>query len=119
MKVIDLLNKIANGEEVPKKIFYLDKIWYWDIKAQDYIEDDKRLFNYYIVDELMDSLNDEIEIIEEDKKIKKLPYYDYKEIMSENNRDNSIKKLLEKHDKRLNDYHEKINEIIDRLNKEE
>lgn len=28
MKVIDLLNKIANGEEVPKKILILDEVYY-------------------------------------------------------------------------------------------
>lgn len=34
MKVIDLLNKIANGEEVPKKILILDKVYYL-IKDED------------------------------------------------------------------------------------
>ena len=29
MKIIDLLNKIANGEEVPKKIKYKNKIYEW------------------------------------------------------------------------------------------
>ena len=50
---------------------------------------------------------------EEDKNIKRLPYYDYNEINVEKNRDKFIEKILEKHDKRLNDYHDKINEIID------
>ena len=30
MKIIDLLNKIANGEEVPKKIKIKDEIWIYD-----------------------------------------------------------------------------------------
>lgn len=72
MKVIELLNKIANGDEVPEKIFYSDKIWYWDPKVDDYTEDYKRLFNYYLVDCLISCLNDEVEIIEEDKKIEML-----------------------------------------------
>ena len=116
MKVIDLLNKIANGEEVPKKIFYLDKIWYWDIKAQDYVEDDKRLFNYYIVDELMDSLNDEVEIIEEDKKIKKLGHWvDVKTWVKGNDLETG---LSEQSYFNKNVFY-KINEIIEKLNKEE
>lgn len=34
MKVIDLLNKIANGENLPKKILYFDKVFYL-IKTED------------------------------------------------------------------------------------
>ena len=75
MKIIDLLNKIANGEEVPKKIKYKGHIYqyqYKDIKEANII-------NYYHSEEthhhLIDGgwhdirLNDEIEIIEEEKKI--------------------------------------------------
>ena len=67
MKIIDLLNKIANEEELPEKIYYSDKIWYWDTRENDYVEDYKRLFNYYLDECLISSLNDEIEIIEEDE----------------------------------------------------
>lgn len=109
MKVIELLNKITSGYEVPKKIFYLDKIWYWDIKAQDYIEDDKRLFNYYIVDELMDSLNDEIEIIEEDKKIEKINLKGYTSCLGTDEEWTTSEEIIIA----------KVNEIIDYLNKEE
>lgn len=34
MKIIDLLNKIANGEKVPKKILILDEVYYL-IKDED------------------------------------------------------------------------------------
>ena len=71
MKIIDLLNKIANGEEVPKKI----KIGYdvlihnekYNLFLQDY---------YYMTDEENATwkiwayrLNDEVEILEEEKKM--------------------------------------------------
>ena len=78
MKIIDLLNKIANGEEVPKKIKYKGHIYqyqYKDIKEANII-------NYYHSEEthhhLIDGgwhdirLNDEVEIIEEEKKILEL-----------------------------------------------
>lgn len=75
IKVIDLLNKIANGEEVPKKI----KIWGYTFLRYE----DKTSGIYYYAtedenDELMEildgtnELNDELEIIEEDKEIEKL-----------------------------------------------
>ena len=60
MKVIDLLNKIANGEiEANEKFCY---------KGEEYRHIDN-LFGDYYVEEV---LNNEVEIIEEDKKIEKL-----------------------------------------------
>ena len=68
MKVIDLLNKIANGEEVPKKIKFNGFVWTYDIYNKRYYEGENLLFDvlgHYkgII------LNDEVEIIEEEKKI--------------------------------------------------
>lgn len=75
MKVIDLLNKIANGEEVPSKIKYRDKIFVYDKDDQCYIVE-----NYNVCDDLLMSLsnhkgtdlNYEVEILEEKKIPKKL-----------------------------------------------
>ena len=69
MKIIDLLNKIANGEEIPKKIKY-DGIEYKITKIM--LEDNKYWENY--INEDMECLfpintnylNDEVEIIEEE-----------------------------------------------------
>jgi len=103
MEVIDLLNKIANREEVPKKIKYDTKNYYF--RNYDYKE-------YYIDEDYIDEqtsfidcidfykLNDEIEIIEEDKPIEKLDYE-----INENNVDTCTEKIRCK-----------INEIIDKLN---
>lgn len=79
MKVIDLLNIIANGEEVPKKVFYKTGgeytggyYWKYDESCRDY--KDKagdyvfNAGNYHVID----MLNMEVEIIEEDKKIEKI-----------------------------------------------
>ena len=73
MKVIDLLNKIANGEEVPKKIQYRGYIY--ELEEGLYYREDgenktlRSAFNYLYLERC---LNDEIEIIEEDKKIEKM-----------------------------------------------
>ena len=97
MRVIDILNKIANGEEVPEKIKVDDKYYCYD-------ETDSAEFYRYrtiLEDELLTdyaNLNDEVEIIEEDKKIEKLT-------ASSTNMFNQA--LVDK-----------INEIIDYLNKE-
>ena len=70
MKIIDLLNKIANGEEVPEKI-KVNRYIYTYAPYIDYINED----NNYLMDIIeinQNDLNDEVEIIEEDKKIEKI-----------------------------------------------
>lgn len=74
MKIIELLNKIANGEEVPKKIRY-------EYKEFEFIggayEDEKGNDLCYYDDSCMYFLNDAVEILEKEKKIpEKLPIYD-------------------------------------------
>ena len=72
MKIIDLLNKIANGEGVPKKINVYSYLWTFDIEKHDYTNiHNTVLFNDFIDNIITDSLNDEVEIIEEEKEIKK------------------------------------------------
>ena len=59
MKVIDLLNKIANGEEVPKKIYCFNREFY--LRENTYFGDTFTLM-HYIQEE---DLNDTVEILEE------------------------------------------------------
>ena len=70
MKIIDLLNKIANGEEVPKEIMYNNIIYNWDIDGYlhygDNYHNERAFLEGYRTDMC---LNDEVEIIEEEKKI--------------------------------------------------
>ena len=106
MKVIDLLNKIANGEE--------DRLNNYQFSQNDYCTIDE-FFNRYILDE--ENLN--LEIIEDtpkDKKIKKLKL---------TNGGLTLHKIV---DEIENDYPVceversiifKINEIIDKINGEE
>jgi len=114
MKVIDLLNKIANGKEVPKKFTYKGYLWEYDVKNKMwfyYFGKSKnhrfdRLFYLNII------LNDEIEIIDtpkEDKKIpEKLPTWFSLEMS--HNKDN-----IEYANANFENMYDKINEIIDYL----
>ena len=77
MKIIDLLNKIANGEEVPKKIRINGYIY--EYQGDDYLFIDKNNDNheYWLFSEgytdkfqwLDNFIRTKIEIIEEEKKI--------------------------------------------------
>lgn len=113
MKVIDLLNKIANGEEVPKKV--KAGYYYYELEEKgEYINIDDTedlLFDFDSYFPLEQSLNQEIEIIEEDKKIENLDIYNCFEVMG-----NSV--MTQKRlDENFTDISNKINEIIDKLNK--
>lgn len=123
MKIIDLLNKIANGEEIPKKIRahyrvfekYLNHNAYLNTEDEEnykYLTDLPRLF-----DDDRDWLNDEVEIIEEEKKIpEKLGYFDLTKDKNEKDENGND---LELHytgvADTFDDVYEKINEIIDCL----
>ena len=108
MRIIDLLNKIANDEEVPEKIKYNDKIFIYD--GFSYIYENKTFDEYNRLEEFIfysSDLNDEVEIIEEDKKIEKLKLYTFAS-------DNLVMLIEMLND--LNKEHvNKINEIIDYL----
>ena len=71
--VIDLLNKIANGEKVPKEIKINDHILIWNNIEKDYLMDGR---GEYYTDRAFITpnydLNDEIEIIEEDESIERI-----------------------------------------------
>ena len=117
MKIIELLNRIANGIDIPLQIKYDNDIWKYDEMARDYLLIDKSGEEYLICEELnlMYALNEEVEIIEEDKKIEPiLIWKEGKDLMT---------KGIEGRDIVIGELGKiiisKINEIIDKLNKME
>ena len=107
MKVIDLLNKIANGETKEEIMFQYNNGYeeYANINT---------LFDRYTINK--ENLNTEIEITEEDKKIEKIDMFDYFTGYDFDNTSIDLKKHLEVNFQILND---KINEIIDYLEEKE
>ena len=110
MKVIDLLNKIANEEEVPKWVVYDKREYTYREEYKDYVHE---VYNngtmLFLLSNIFDKngidivLNQELDFIEEDKKIKKLDL----------DKEESLKAVI----KTAQDYvlADKINEIIDYL----
>lgn len=70
-----------------------------------------------VIDELEIQLNSRVEIIEEDKKIKKLPYYSLKRIQKAKSKDEWREERIKLLEIIVDDYYKKINEIIDEVNK--
>ena len=79
IKIIDLLNKIANGEKVPEKIKYDTKEMLYDHNKQDYLgyysnNNGEWLFQY-LFDRCKNTehfINDFVEIIENNDKLEKI-----------------------------------------------
>ena len=117
IKIIDLLNKIANNEEVPKKIKYKDNVYYLGKNMVDLHtyqtegSNTTRKLSLIIDNEYL-NLNDYVEIIEEPKKIEKIKsngdefYSDYIDTWISKNKTDAYCEFL------MN----KINELIDEIN---
>lgn len=142
MKVIDLLQRIANKKDIPKVIRLYEKIFIFNGNDYRYINNEKKLCNFieYIGFYTNDVLNDEIEILDEDyienipkedtskenKKIEKLN--EYVDIGSFTNQigiednlgfvhwSNDLKEGLDKQTNFNKNVLYKINEIIDKIN---
>ena len=74
MKVIDLLNKIANGEEVPKKIKFMDNEFIWRQDLARYVLvgcEDGIIAGHTLTDmrNIFACLHEKVEMLEEEKKI--------------------------------------------------
>lgn len=123
MKIIDILNKIVNGEEVPKKIKINGYIY--EYQGDDYLYIDKNNDNheYWLFSDSYTNkfqwldvfLKTEVEIIEEEKKIPEKidvwydPIKDTK--LERHDTDTSIEILAAMCD----DLKDKYNEILDYL----
>lgn len=68
IKIIDLLNKIANGEEVPQTIKYDDFYWNWCGSCKIYEARDEENIEINLYRSLVyeGDLNDEVEILDKE-----------------------------------------------------
>ena len=69
IKIIDLLNKIANNEELPKKIKWQGQIYEYSNFDRFYYQNSWSMYRDFYKEG--NCLNDEVEILEETKKIEK------------------------------------------------
>ena len=120
IKIIDLLTKIANGEEVPKKILLNGIIF--EYQGDDYLykDEDKKehwLFSVSYTDKYMwleNFLKDEAEIIEEPKKIEKISWSEKESLAGEltaNEKQNILARRTEKLKSSLNELIDEINNL--------
>lgn len=129
MKVIDLLQRIANKKDIPKVIRLYEKIFIFNGNDYRYINNEKKLCNFieYIGFYTNDVLNDEIEILDEDyienipkedttKEVKKIEKLNLKEAFSKKSNNNLSGITNFKYYYDNIELGNKINEIIDKIN---
>ncbi len=74
MKIIDIITKISNDEELPKEIYYNGD--YGELIQDEYVTNyfmyskNSRFEFYWLIDHRLDNLNEEIEIKRKKEKIK-------------------------------------------------
>ena len=118
MKVVDLLNKIANGEELPTKIRIWGEFYYLcenDNSGQCYFTE-KEGFGGFPLKFNTSQMNDELEIIE-DKKIYKLDWVEGNTFNKIQENSYLSRKEIQLLDSNFKELGNKINEIIDYINK--
>ena len=98
IKIIDLLNKIANNEEVPKKIKWENIIYAYSEYDKDYLEYPFSNEEYKGLFDMRDNiltqfLNNEVEIIEESKKIEKI---DFRTLNTQKEKNRAMKDTINK-----------------------
>ena len=104
IKIIDLLNKIANGD-TPQKIRHWGTTYIFDEYRGDwgYVDKSTQPYKWFFKEfncDLETDLNSEVEIIEEEKEIEKIP----------------IPEIECKENERILRAEIKINELIDTIN---
>lgn len=107
IRVIDLLNKIANGEEVPKKFKYRNYNFIYLDGDYSNLDTHEYFSECYL---FIDNLTDEIELIEEDKEIEEIKSHYVLGL------DESLERVIEWQKENNKIYEDKINELIKAVN---
>ena len=122
--IYELLGLIKDGK-APKKIKgRLDMIYTFNACENDYVDDEAgKLLFYNLMHFRNKCLNDEVEIIEEDKQIEKLEneiefysYSKYEELKKDVDKIIYILKAINLTENKINNLNNKLNEIIDKVN---
>lgn len=120
IKISDLVNKVINREEMPKEVLFDGNIYKWCNDIGDYRKDGwgsclmiRDIFNKFDrYGSLYNMLFEDVEIIEEPKKIEKISWRE-KESLAGNLMANEKQEILARRTEKLKS---SLNELIDEIN---
>ena len=117
IKIIDLLNKIANGEVVPKTILFYDREYKFDDEYKCYMHKiSEDIFDDFMDNndaELNEFLNDTVEIIEDNDKLEKIKWNEKESRAGRLRTDEEIEVFA----RRTETLKKKIAELVEHINK--
>ena len=121
IKVIELFNKIANNEKMPKKIKYGGDILTYQEDVQDYMGISKTgsgsFFNYLIVNNATALfINDQVEILEDEEEIDIKKLQGFPEYFIDNSTCGEDVKTLAR---KCNEFVKILRQLDKKINKEE
>ena len=120
IKIIDLLNKIYNHEDMPGKIVLNNRNWLYDSEYQEYFDEEGNSLIDFSFNDLTyntrDFLNTEVKIIEENKKIRKLSWQQvgFQGCYGD---ERTLKDVVLDFNEQNNKIGKKINELVEEVNK--
>ena len=120
IKISDLVNKVINREEMPKEVLFKGNIYKWCRDIGDYRKDGyssclmiRDIFdNFDRYGSFYNMLFEDVEIIEEPKKIEKISWRE-KESLAGNLMANEKQEILARRTEKLKS---SLNELIDEIN---
>ena len=117
MRVIDLLNKIANREEVPKKVKYKTFYWEYSEKDRDYKDTEEDYVFSCSNYDIPEMLNNEVEIIEEDPEDKEITeHHDIFDYFTGYSFGETNKELLQQLEHNFQIVNEELDYLINKIN---
>ena len=112
MKVIDLLNLIAKGEELPRIITWRNGIYKYNFRWKDYKKEAGEIYFFQTMlnrnSDMVSILNDEVEVMDnEEKEIEKIYFSVYE-------RERLEQTALDKIETKINELIDVINDMRDK-----
>ena len=121
IKVIDLLNKIAKGEILPKTILFYGKEYKLDDEYKCYMSKiSEDIFDDFMDNndaELDEFLNDTVEIIEDNDKLEKIEHFDLFDFFTGYDYGRTNKSLLKDLEMNFQHINNELAYLIDHINK--
>ena len=115
IKIITLFNKIANNEKVPKKIKFRGETYYYSDADKFYYQNGFSMYRDFYWGG--NCLNDEVEIIEEEKEIEKMNALHQSVTIANHYSKENTQCIVNEFYRRIAVLVDKYNELVDEINK--
>jgi hypothetical protein len=121
IKVIELFDSIAKGIDIPARVEYRQKIYKFDSDIMDYVSQDEELCLSLLIvgyDNFKELLNREVEILEDEEDIEEIKVDDNNYIVTDNGTNLKGRAIDITFVNKINEIIDKVNKLDKKINKE-